>query len=151
MINFLQLNQNLTEWSNYIIHSGVWSKLHTMLLGERQNEEGTQASEDCPDNTIDDGRTPERGTSAVVKGLSGDDLLSKDNIQRYIHQISIQYNMDKRQIIQSYFDYIIRMRSHILSGEFLNIMEDCLHNYDTDIENLIAFFYYKLHNYYKNI
>ena len=80
-----------------------------------------------------------------------DDLLSKDNIQRYIHQISIQYNMDKRQIIQSYFDYIIRMRSHILSGEFLNIMEDCLHNYDTDIENLIAFFYYKLHKYYKYI
>ena len=56
--------------------------------------------------------------------------------------------MDKRQIIQSYFDYIIRMRSHILSSEFLNIMEDCLHNYDADIENLIAFFYYKLHNYY---
>ena len=151
MINFLQLNQNLTEWANYIIHSGVWSKLHTMLLGERPSDERAQVLEGFPDNTIDDGRTPERGTSAVVRGFFGDNLLSKDNIQRYIHQISIQYNMDKRQIIQSYFDYIIRMRSHILSSEFLNIMEDCLHNYDADIENLIAFFYYKLHNYYKNI
>ena len=109
MINFLQLNQNLTEWTDSIIHSGVWSKLNTML--------------NQPDITIAD-------------------------ITIYIHQISIKYNMDKRQIIQSYFYHIIRNCSEIISPEFLDIMEDCLHNYDVPIENLIEYFYYKLSKYY---
>ena len=109
MINFLQLNQNLTEWTNSIIHSGVWAKLNTMLH--------------TTEMTIAD-------------------------INMYIHQISIQYNMDKRQIIQSYFYYIIRNCSTLVTTEFLDIMEDCLHNYDVNIENLIEYFYYKLSKYY---
>jgi hypothetical protein len=109
MINFLQLNQNLTEWNTSIIHSGIWQFLHNMLQSNETNIE---------------------------------------EILRYIHNISIQYNMDKKQIILSYFDYIIRSIPHILSIEFLNIMEDCLHNYDADIENLIEYFYYKLSKYY---
>lgn len=109
MINFLQLNQNLTEWTSSIIHSGVWSKMHTMLQLEQSGIE---------------------------------------DIREYIHQISIQYNMDKRQIIQSYFYHIIRNCSPIVTSEFLDIMEACLHNYDVDIENLIEYFYYKLRNYY---
>ena len=109
MINFLQLNQNLTEWTSSIIHSGVWYKMHTMLTLEQS-------------------------------GIG--DMLE------YIHQISIQYNMDKRQIIQSYFYHIIRNCSEIVSSEFLDIMEACLHNYDVDIDNLIEYFYYKLREYY---
>lgn len=109
MINFLQLNQNLTEWTSSIIHSGVWSKMHSMLQFEQSG-------------------------IAVIR--------------EYIHQISIQYNMDKRQIIQSYFYHIIRNCSTIVTSKFLDIMEACLHNYDVDIENLIEYFYYKLRNYY---
>jgi replication factor C subunit 3/5 len=109
MINFLQLNQNLTEWTDSIIHSGVWAKLNTML----------------------------HQTDITIS-----------NINTYIHQISIKYNMDKRQIIQSYFYYIIRNCSDIVSTEFLDIMENCLHNYDVNIESLIEYFYYKLSKYY---
>ena len=72
-------------------------------------------------------------------------------IRYYIHTISIRYNMDKRQIIQSYFYYIIRNCSPVVSSEFLDIMEYCLHNYDVDIENLIEYFYYKLRKYYTTI
>ena len=66
----------------------------------------------------------------------------------YIHKISTQYNMDKRQIIQGYFDYVIRNHRELISSEFLDIVEDCLHNYDVDIENLIEYFYYKTHRCY---
>uniref|UniRef100_A0A6C0HH87 AAA+ ATPase domain-containing protein n=1 Tax=viral metagenome TaxID=1070528 RepID=A0A6C0HH87_9ZZZZ len=112
MINFLQLNQNLTEWTSSIIHSGVWSKMHDILQSD-----GSSIS----------------------------------NISDYIHQISIQYNMDKRQIIQSYFYHIIRNCSPIVSTQFLDIMEACLHNYDVPIENLTEYFYYKLRTYYTSI
>jgi replication factor C subunit 3/5 len=107
MINFLQLNQNLTEWTSSIIHSGVWEDLHQLLQK--------------PDISI---------------------------VLTTIHQISIQYNVDKRQIIQSYFDYIIRLCPQYISPQFLTIVEDCLHNYDVDTENLLEYFYYQLYKYY---
>lgn len=31
MINFIQLNQNLQQWSGHIIHSGVWEELKEMI------------------------------------------------------------------------------------------------------------------------
>lgn len=64
-------------------------------------------------------------------------------LREWIDPKRIQYNMDKRQIIQSYFYHIIRNCSTIVSTDFLDIMEECLHNYDVDIENLIEYFYYK--------
>jgi replication factor C subunit 3/5 len=109
MINFLQLNQNLSEWSASIIHSGVWKEMHENL----QHQIGVQP------------------------------------FIHYFHSISIQYNMGKRQIMQSYFDYIIRNYPSLVSSGFLDIVEKCLHNPDADIENLLAFFYHKLSEYYQ--
>jgi replication factor C subunit 3/5 len=110
MINFLQLNQNLDDWTLSIIHSGVWSELHNMLCNEN--------------------------------------MLNIKDVIEYIHQISIQYNMDKRQIIQYYFDYVIRNRHELISHTFLTIVEKCLHNTEVDTENLIKYFYYELFHYY---
>jgi hypothetical protein len=43
-----------------------------------------------------------------------------------IQKISTQYNIDKKQIIQNYFNYIIR--NHQVSREFLRIAEMIVHN-----------------------
>ena len=86
------------------------------------------------------------GVWETMHNLLGNNDISE--IIAYIHQISTQYNMDKRQIIQGYFDYVIRNHSNLISSEFLDIVEDCLHNYDVDIENLIEYFYYKTHRCY---
>jgi replication factor C subunit 3/5 len=120
MINFLQLNQNITDWTSSVVHPGIWEKMHDIICST--------------DNSV------------II-----DETSNYKTLIHYIHTISIQYNMDKRYIIQSYFDYIIRNVPSLISPMFLNIVEECLHNYDAYTENLLDFFYLNISALVKNI
>jgi replication factor C subunit 3/5 len=48
-------------------------------------------------------------------------------LQTFIHNMSIQYNMDKKNIIKDYFHYLIQNHPQFISTEFLNFMENILH------------------------
>lgn len=39
MINFLQLNQNETEWKNKIVNKSIWKKIHQLLTNETKKED----------------------------------------------------------------------------------------------------------------
>ncbi len=65
-------------------------------------------------------------------------LLQSPNKKLLIHQISIQYNMDKRQIIRDFYNYIIL--NYPVNTEMLDIMETVLHNPSCKIETLVNFF-----------
>jgi replication factor C subunit 3/5 len=71
-------------------------------------------------------------------------LIDKENnnvaIINYIHEISIQYNTDKKNIIKNYFNYIIRNKENLISVKILNIIEIIMHNNDTDIEHILKYF-----------
>ncbi len=69
-------------------------------------------------------------------------------IKRYLHNTSLQYNVDKKTIIQNYFDYIIRNKQDLITQEFLYIIKSIIHCDDVVSEVLITFFYYKLKAYY---
>lgn len=53
-----------------------------------------------------------------------------DAMQIFIHNISIQYNIDKKNIIKDFLNYIIRNKTHLISGDFLNFIENVMHNQD---------------------
>jgi DNA polymerase III delta prime subunit len=53
-----------------------------------------------------------------------------DNIISYIHEISITYNIDKKNIIKDYLNYIIRNKSHIITNDFLLFVENIMHYQD---------------------
>ena len=77
-------------------------------------------------------------------------LISKsDNaysqLKKYIHNICIQYNMDRKNIIQCYFNYIIRNRGEILTRQILEHMQTIIHVNDVNIEYILYYFYYNLH------
>jgi replication factor C subunit 3/5 len=101
MINFIQLNQNLTDksWNKHILRSEIWEQLNRTVC----------------DSDISD---------SVAA----------------IHSISIQYNIDKKNIIKNYFNHMIRNRPTMITDTFLNIVENCIHNYDTDLDVLIQYF-----------
>lgn len=50
-----------------------------------------------------------------------------DNIVKYIHNISIKYNIDKKNIIKDFLNYIIRNNSNVINNEFLNFVENLMH------------------------
>jgi replication factor C subunit 3/5 len=48
-------------------------------------------------------------------------------IYKCITQISSQYNIDKKNIIKDFLNYIIRYKSEVLSFKFLNFVENIMH------------------------
>ena len=60
----------------------------------------------------------------------------------YIHELSIQYNTDKKHIIQAYFNYVIINHSDIITSKLLNFMEKNIHNQDASVRDRIDYFVY---------
>jgi replication factor C subunit 3/5 len=61
-------------------------------------------------------------------------------IIEYIHEISIQYNTDKKNILKSYFHYIIRNKKHLVTPEYLKKIETIMHFKGTNIEHVLLYF-----------
>ena len=59
----------------------------------------------------------------------------------YVHSISIKYNIDKKNIIKDFLNYIIRNKSKNLTPEFLNFVENLMHSQNLNNNNHI---YYSL-------
>jgi DNA polymerase III delta prime subunit len=99
MINFIQLNQNITEWESNIITDEIWENIHKKLAA---------------------------GVSSVV--------------MQYLHEISEKYNIDKKNIMKNYFNYIIRNKKGVVSAKFLNIVEVIFHSNDSNMNHVILYF-----------
>uniref|UniRef100_A0A6C0B977 AAA+ ATPase domain-containing protein n=1 Tax=viral metagenome TaxID=1070528 RepID=A0A6C0B977_9ZZZZ len=57
-------------------------------------------------------------------------LQDKDNIKimpQYLQEISQIYNMDKKNIIKNFMNYIIRNKKEVLTTDFLNFVENIMH------------------------
>ena len=71
-------------------------------------------------------------------------IVNKENIEdvkNYIHKISTEYNIDKKNIINDFLNYIIRNHSKYVSSNFLNFVENLMHS---QIQNNNAYIYYSL-------
>lgn len=53
-----------------------------------------------------------------------------DGIVANINAISAEYNIDKKNIIKDFLNFIIRKKTHILTAPFLNFVENVMHNQD---------------------
>jgi replication factor C subunit 3/5 len=105
MINFIQLNQNVTIWETNIISNLIWEKIYELLCINKEN--------------------------------------NKDIIE-YIHNISIQYNIDKKNIIKNFFNYIIRSKKEVITIELLTIIEEIMHTTDNNIGHILEYFIYNV-------
>lgn len=64
-----------------------------------------------------------------------------DGIKNYIHKISAEYNIDKKNIINDFLNYIIRNHSKYVNKDFLNFVENLMH---VQIQNNNTYIYYSL-------
>jgi DNA polymerase III delta prime subunit len=78
-------------------------------------------------------------TSIWIKLKEIIDDISSDNIQKYIHDISITYNVDKKTIIKQYYDYIVRNHPEKITPKYLRDIEVIMHMDGTDCENIINY------------
>jgi len=71
-------------------------------------------------------------------------LSKRENIEKiysYIQKISIDYNIDKKNIIKDFLNYIIRNHLKYLNIDFLNFIENLMHS---QIQNNSVYVYYSL-------
>jgi len=61
-------------------------------------------------------------------------------IKRFIHMLSIQYNIDKKQIIKDYYNYLILHCLEMVTPEIIDKMEVVIHNYDCKVDVLLNYF-----------
>ena len=83
-------------------------------------------------------------TDTVLENLYSQLLnkLSRETIIYGINEISIQYNMDKKNIIKNFFNYIIRKKKNTITPDFLTMVEVIMHSNDSNIEYSINYFIY---------
>ena len=77
---------------------------------------------------------------------------TNESVELYIHKLSIQYNMDKRNILNMYFNYVIRHFPEVISPEFLSIVEHATH--DTEcipIKHVLEYVCAHLIEYYSTV
>ena len=117
MINFLQSNQDIV-------------KMEKKTGNENSNENGNENS-----------------NSKILKIIECKEwenilfkIKSKDNIkdiQCYICFISNKYNIDKKNIIKDFINYIIRKKKIKISEKFLNFIENIMHSQNTSKNDIL--------------
>jgi replication factor C subunit 3/5 len=62
-----------------------------------------------------------------------------ENLIVYINNISIKYNIDKKNIIKDYLNYIIRYKCNIITPEFLDFVENLMHSQESNNQIFINY------------
>jgi len=69
-------------------------------------------------------------------------------IYKWIRDTSTSCNLDIKTIIKHYFNYMILNHPKHIVTSFLNIVENIVHNYDTNIEHILYYFIHHVINEY---
>lgn len=166
MINFIQLNtttnihENLPETVTNIEDNAQTQNLHiirndhllqihkSMLLNyEPSSITDTNTSTNMPSTSNNLTHTPVEISS--IRDVYTD---NNDTAEIYIHNLSIRYNMDKRNILNMYFNYVIRHFPNVITSQFLSIVEHATH--DTEyipIKHVLEYVCANLTEYYSKL
>lgn len=66
----------------------------------------------------------------------------------FITNVSNEYNIEKKNIIKNYLNYIIRTNKRIVTEDFLNFVENIMHINDLNIEYMLPFSILKLNKFF---
>lgn len=122
MINFIQANQYINDDSIKIIGTDIWENLIKIItIKNNLNEKNTKRK---------------KSISLFIK---------------YITDLEQMYNIDKKNIIKDFSNYILRTYPQIISENFLNFLENILHFEDCNNVYYINYYYYKIIDYLSQI
>jgi replication factor C subunit 3/5 len=122
MINFIQSNQDIVRI---------------------QNDSNKETSELIGFNIIDSDIWEN-----IIKKLSQHEDI--ESICSYIYSISTKYNIDKKNIIKDFLNYIIRTNPKIITSEFLNFVENLMHSQNINNNSHIYYSISRLSSFIRN-
>jgi len=109
-------NLNLSEKSLYLIQKLYKSDIRSMINFMQSNQNLKDNDVCIIDNSVWD--------NLFNKIKNGDDLSS---LKMMVDDISIRYNIDKKNIIKDFLNYIIRNKENLNIPEYFNFVENIIH------------------------
>jgi DNA polymerase III delta prime subunit len=122
-------NLNLTHKTLASIQKLYNSDIRSMINFMQSNQDivKKQSNADDPTNeTIDFNIIDNDVWENIITKLSHNEDI--ESICSYIYSISTKYNIDKKNIIKDFLNYIIRNNPKIVTSEFLNFVENLMHS-----------------------
>jgi replication factor C subunit 3/5 len=108
---------NMPEKSIRLIQNLYGSDMRSMINFMQSNQNIIDSNINIIDNSV---------WELLYKSLINNDNISiQDN---HIQKISIEYNIDKKNIIKDFLNYIIRNKPDIIRRDFLEFIENIMHN-----------------------
>jgi len=129
-------NLNISQKSLHCIQKLFKSDIRSMInfLQSNQDIVKTQNGEQSHINIIDSDVWDN-----LIRLLTKKEKINK--IKSFIDGVSIEYNIDKKNIIKDFLNYIIRNYPKYISKDFLNFTENLMHS---EIQNNNIHIYYSL-------
>ena len=125
---------NINEKSLECIQKLYKSDIRSMINFMQSNQSNLKNDNLNDDNfNIIDDNVWESLTDKIFKKNSLDILVFD------IHKISIKYNIDKKNIIKDYLNYIIRNKSNLVTSDFLDFVENLLHSQESNNQIFINY------------
>ena len=131
MINYMQSNQDLIHECK-IIKNDLWIQL-TKYLKKNPKNTTNQTNTKNTTNTTNQTNTTNTTNQTNIK---------IENILKKINKISRDYNIEPKNIIKNYLNYIIR--NYKITTDFLYNIENIMHVQDCKTEHLLNYIIYKL-------
>lgn len=103
MINFMQTNQDIVKLNN------------------KNNIEYNNIQYNIINSSIWD---------LLINKIKSNETI--ENLANYVQFVSIKYNVDKKNIINEFFNYIIRNKTEIVTTIFLDFIENVIHSQISD-------------------
>jgi DNA polymerase III delta prime subunit len=126
-------NLNINEKSLMCIQKLYKSDIRSMINFMQSNQDIFKSNNSNINFNIIDDNVWESLTDKMTKKNNLDILVSD------IHNISIKYNIDKKNIIKDYLNYIIRNKSNLITPHFLDFVENLMHSQESNNQTFINY------------
>jgi replication factor C subunit 3/5 len=119
------------------------SDIRSMINFMQSNQDIVKLQNNEPILYIIDSDVWENIIEMILKGKASGKPFGEniEVVKNYIHKVSTEYNIDKKNIINDFLNYIIRNQSKYVSKDFLNFVENLMHS---QIQNNNTHIYYSL-------
>ena len=108
---------NMPEKSIRLIQNLYGSDMRSMINFMQSNQNIIDSNINIIDNSV--------WELLYTSLINNDNISIQDN---HIQKISIEYNIDKKNIIKDFLNYIIRNKPDIIRRDFLEFIENIMHN-----------------------
>jgi DNA polymerase III delta prime subunit len=127
---------NINEKSIECIQQLYKSDIRSMINFMQSNQYNFKLNDDNFNNNLNFNIIDNNIWESLTNKLKKDKL---EDLNSYVNSVSIKYNIDKKNIIKDYLNYIIRNKTNIITTKFLNFVENLMHSQESNNQTFVNY------------